>query len=478
MYVLQGAKCGSVRFEPFVNGVINKETVSRQSTITDNPIEGGGSINDHVFRSPLSFQLSGTVTDGAAAIATLQQMWMKGDVLTYTGRNQINNLVIQNLQSTHDATNRKGFTFTATLKQITIGSSEDSGTESMMSDQDSAAASQASSGTSSNSRASSQTSKSSAAGLKTTVSETISVSGSTITVTAVAYGSATVTVTVAAGTNHIAPSSKTCAITVNLFNSTLNSNTWAAIKAASDAGDAANVWSVGDTKSIRINGKVGNFTFSNQSIGAFIVGFNHNSAKEGANRTHFALGKIGGKLVALCDNQYNNEQTTTGYFNMNTSRTNVGGWKDCYMRKTLLGNSGSPSSPPANSLLAALPADLRAVMKSVSKYTDNVGNATGHTAGNVTATTDWLWLFAEFEIIGSQSYANQYEQNSQKQYDYWKSGNSKVAYKHSSTGTAVWWWRRSPYFNHGYNFSRTYTDGSSYISNASWSAGVVAGFAA
>lgn len=174
MYVLQGAKCGSVRFKPFVNGVINKETVSRQSTITDNPIEGGGSINDHVFRSPLSFQLSGTVTDGAAAIATLQQMWMKGDVLTYTGRNQINNLVIQNLQSTHDATNRKGFTFTATLKQITIGSSEDSGTESMMSDQDSSAASQASSGTSSNSRASSQTSKSSAAGLKTTVSETIS----------------------------------------------------------------------------------------------------------------------------------------------------------------------------------------------------------------------------------------------------------------------------------------------------------------
>ena len=67
-------------------------------------------------------------------------MWMKGDVLTYTGRNQIGNLVIQSLQSTHDATNRKGFTFTATLKQITIGSSEDSGTADMMSGQDNAAA--------------------------------------------------------------------------------------------------------------------------------------------------------------------------------------------------------------------------------------------------------------------------------------------------------------------------------------------------
>ena len=130
---------------------------------------------------------------------------------------------------------------------------------------------------------------------------TVSVSGTTVTVTAVAYGSATITVNVAEGTNHTAPSSKTCSVTVNLFNDTLNSNTWAAIKAASDAGDAANVWSVGDTKSIRLNGKVGNFTFSNQSIDAFIVGFNHNSSKEGGQRTHFAIGKISGKLVALCD---------------------------------------------------------------------------------------------------------------------------------------------------------------------------------
>lgn len=317
------------------------------------------------------------------------------------------------------------------------------------------------------------TAQSSATGIAT-----VSVSGNTVTVTGVAFGTATITVKVAAGTNHNAPADKTCTVKVNIFNTTLNSNTWAAIKAASDAGNAASVWSVGDTKNIKINGQVGNFTFSNLSIDAFIVGFNHNSAKEGANRTHFALGKIGGKLVALCDNQYNNEQTTTGYFNMNTSRTNVGGWKDCYMRKTLLGNSGSPSSPPANSLLAALPADLRAVMKSVSKYTDNVGNATGHTAGNVTATTDWLWLFAEFEIIGSQSYANQYEQNSQKQYDYWKSGNSKIAYKHSSTGTAVWWWRRSPSYYHSTDFCLTTTDGSHNYGTASWSAGVVAGFAA
>lgn len=170
MYTLVGAKCGTVRFEPFKNGVITKETVSRQSTITDNPVEGGGNVNDHVFRSPLSFQLIGTVTDGAAAIATLNRMWMKGDILTYTGRNRIGNLVIQNLQSTHDASNQKGFAFTATMKQITLGSSEASGTVEMMSEQDAAA----SAASPSSSAGSSQTAKKRADGLKTTASVTIS----------------------------------------------------------------------------------------------------------------------------------------------------------------------------------------------------------------------------------------------------------------------------------------------------------------
>ena len=306
---------------------------------------------------------------------------------------------------------------------------------------------------------------------------TVSVSGTTVTVTAVAYGSATVTVNVAEGTNYTSPSSKTCSIVVNLFNDTLSSNTWAAIKAASDAGDAANVWSVGDTKTILLNGTVGNFSFSNQSIDAFIVGFNHNSSKEGGQRTHFAIGKISGKMVALCDNQYSNEQTSSGYFNMNTSRTNSGGWNSSNMRRNILGNTGTPTSPPANTLLAALPSDLRAVMKSVTKYTDNTGNSS-NVAGNVTATTDYLWLFAEFEVFGTRYYANQYEQNSQAQYAYFSAGNSRIAYKHSSTGTAVWWWLRSAYYYYYSGFCNVYTDGGYYANYASWSAGVLAGFAA
>lgn len=79
---------------------------------------------------------------------------------------------------------------------------------------------------------------------------------------------------------------------------------------------------------------------------------------------------------------------------MNPNNSNSGGWKESYMRKTLLGNTGTPTSPPSNSLLAALPSALRNVMKPVTKYTDNVGNNTGNTQSNVTSTTDYLfyWL--------------------------------------------------------------------------------------
>ena len=305
---------------------------------------------------------------------------------------------------------------------------------------------------------------------------TVSVSGNTVTVTGKAYGSATITVKVAAGTNHTAPANKTCAVQVNLFNATLNSNTWAAIRAASDADEGANYWSVGDTKAITINGQVGNFTFSNLTINPFILGFNHNSAKEGTHRIHWQLGKIGATMVGLCDNQYGNSINGAGYFHMNDSNTNVGGWKDSSMRKTLLGNSKTPTSPLANSLMAALPSDLRAVMKSVTKYTDNVGNATGDVAGNVTATTDYLFLLAEFEVFGGRSYANNYERNSQLQYDYYKAGNSRVAYKHNATGSAVWWWLRSPHYSGNNGFCFVYTGGGDSGSYAYYSAALLPGF--
>ena len=302
---------------------------------------------------------------------------------------------------------------------------------------------------------------------------TVSVSGTTVTVTAKAKGTATITVKVAEGTNHTAPANRTCSVSVTLPTTSLNDNTWATIKEVSDAGQGENYWSVGDTKRITINGKVGNFTFSNLAIDAFIIGFNHNSSREGTNRIHF---RIGGKDVCLCDSQYGSGQSGNGYFNMNPNNSNSGGWNGSYMRKTLLGNSGTPSSPPANSMLAALPSDLRAVMKSVTKYSDNTGGSPDN-ASYVTSTTDYLFLLAEFEYHGARSYANSAEKNFQLQYSYYKAGNSKVKYKHGETGTAANHWCRSVYVGLTGRFCLVYTDGSATNSDAYYSWGAAPGFA-
>lgn len=301
-----------------------------------------------------------------------------------------------------------------------------------------------------------------------------SVSGNAITVTGVKSGNCVITINVAADTNHTAPASQTVNVSVSFISNTLNENSWADIKSVSDAGTGATYWNVGDYKNIQISGTVQGMSL-NSTVRAFILGFNHNSGKEGSNRIHFQIGKTtSGTDIAFCDSHYSNTGSSQG-FRMNLSNTNSGGWNGSYGRNTLLGNSGTPTSPPANSFMAALPADLRAVMKPVTKYTDNTGNS-NNTSGAVTATTDYLFFLAEFEVQGARSYANRYEQNYQAQYDYYKAGNSKVKYRHDATGTAVYHWCRSAYYDGGSRFCSVRTDGSAASYNAISSYGLAPGF--
>lgn len=303
---------------------------------------------------------------------------------------------------------------------------------------------------------------------------TTSVSGNVVTVTGVKSGNCVITINVAADTNHTAPESQTVNVSVSLISNTLNENSWADIKSVSDAGTGATYWNVGDYKNIQISGTVQGMSL-NSTVRAFILGFNHNSGKEGSNRIHFQIGKTtSGTDIAFCDSNYSNTGSSQG-FRMNLSNTNSGGWNGSYGRNTLLGNSGTPTAPPANSFMAALPADLRAVMKPVTKYTDNTGNAS-NTSGAVTATTDYLFFLAEFEVQGARSYANQYEQNYQAQYDYYKAGNSKVKYRHDATGTSVYHWCRSASYGGSRYFCTVSTDGDASFSLAYFSFGLAPGF--
>ena len=232
---------------------------------------------------------------------------------------------------------------------------------------------------------------------------------------------------------------------------TLNDNDWATISAVSNAGLANNYWNVGDAKTIILNGQVGNITFSNLSIDAYILGINHNAEVEGNNRIHFCIGKVNNKTIGLVDSQYNNyPMTSSGYFSMScgNSNTNSGGWEGCYMRSTIM-----------SAIKDALPTDLKNVLKTVTKFTDNTGGGSDNSS-YVTATTETICLEAEFEVHGARTYANSYEQNKQQQYDYYKNGNSKIRYKYNDTNSAVFWWNRSPYSVNSYYFCVVYTGGS------------------
>lgn len=249
-------------------------------------------------------------------------------------------------------------------------------------------------------------------------------------------------------------------IDVTYVSATLDSNSWSVIGEISDAGQAESWWSVGDIKYETLSGTWGILNVSGLTVGIYIIGFNHNSGKEGANRIHFKFGKISGTQIAFCDSSYNSSGSGT-MFHMNSSNSNSGGWKNSYMRVTLLGNNNGPNSPLSGSLMACISAELRGVLKATTKYSDNTGGGS-NTASYVTATTDYFWLLAEFEVFGTRSYANSAEQNNQAQYQYYKAGNAKIHYRHDARTTAVYAWLRSVYATHSYLFCGVDTDGTAY----------------
>lgn len=289
----------------------------------------------------------------------------------------------------------------------------------------------------------------------------------TWTVTATQGGqTATGTVNVTASTNY--------SITLSFVDDVLNNNDWDTISEVSSAGEAANYWSVGDRKQVTLNGTVGSCTFSNYSTYAFIIGFNHNSSREGSNKIHFQLAKTalsGGTDICFTDSSYNSSGSSAA-FRMNTSNTNSGGWEDSYMRNSICGTSKTSTS---GRFMGAIPSALRNALKSVTKYTDNTGNASTSSSA-VTATTDYIFLLSEYEVFGSCSIANSNEASRQQQYAYYSAGNSKVKYQHTSTSSTAYWWLRSAYRYNSINFAIVYTDGGVINGNAHASLGVAPGF--
>ena len=300
----------------------------------------------------------------------------------------------------------------------------------------------------------------------------VSVSGTTVTVSSVndTTGSATITISVAAGTNYTAPASKTCAVTasfkptasttatsgvtytsglsgvaatdVTLFAEAISNNsgiTNATSTVYIDFGSVHRKVSVGDQVTLALNGT--NYTFD-------VIGFNHDTLT--TSTAYGATTKTGKAGITF---QMHDLFATT--YVMNSSNTNSGGWKSSAMRTSTMAT-----------MKGYLPTAWQTAIKPVNKAS---GTGGGSSSGTETVS-DSCFLLAEIEIFGSTSYSVSGEGT---QYAYYKAGNSKVKNK---SGSASFWWERSPYSGYGDRFCRVYSSGAASNNSASNSYGVAFGF--
>lgn len=258
------------------------------------------------------------------------------------------------------------------------------------------------------------------------LSLTITASG-TYTVTATKSGETTDPVSVA-----ITTSGQTYSVECLFFNSVLSKNTWAQIAKASAAGKASQLWSVGDTKDI---------TVGSETLTLVIMGFNHDDLASG--------GKAG-----ITFGMKNLMATTR---RMNASNTNSGGFTGSEMYSWL-----------QNTLLSTLPSDLQAVLKSVNKKT-----SAGSQSSTINTNSMKLFLFSEIEIFGSTTYSKAGEGS---QYSYFATAANRIKYLSNGSGSASWWWERSPYGSNSNNFCSVYSNGDADDNYAYHAYGVCFGF--
>ena len=300
----------------------------------------------------------------------------------------------------------------------------------------------------------------------------VTVSGTTVTVSSVndTTGNATITISVAAGTNHTAPASKTCAVTasfkptastaatsgvnytsglsgvaasdVTLFAEAISNNssiTNATSTVYIDFGSVHRKVSVGDQVTLALNGT--NYTFD-------VIGFNHDTLT--TSTAYGATTKTGKAGITF---QMHDLFATT--YVMNSSNTNSGGWKSSAMRTSTMAT-----------MKGYLPAAWQTAIKPVNKAS---GTGGGSSSGTETVS-DSCFLLAEIEIFGSTSYSVSGEGT---QYAYYKAGNSKVKNK---SGSAANWWMRSPWPGNSISSCYVGSTGNAIYGYAATSIGVAFGF--
>ncbi|EMV4694233.1 LysM peptidoglycan-binding domain-containing protein [Listeria monocytogenes] len=107
------ATIGSVKL------VNTNESESSPFTITDNPVETGSPVSDHVQRETKTLEISGFLLGATAEkdYATLKSYAEKGTIVSFRGRVYFKNVLISNLSKSYN-TIKNGFEITVSLRDL------------------------------------------------------------------------------------------------------------------------------------------------------------------------------------------------------------------------------------------------------------------------------------------------------------------------------------------------------------------------
>ena len=180
-----------------------------------------------------------------------------------------------------------------------------------------------------------------------------------------------------------------------------------------------------------------------------VIGFNHDYLTDAnAYGSETSTGKAGITF------QMHDLLITT--YPINSSNTNVGGWKDSLMRTSTM-------MTPLK--VGYMPAAWQRAIKHVYK-----ASGIGSGSSSIESTSDDCFLLAEVEIFGS---AINTASGEGTQYAYYKAGNSKVKKKGGFTNI---WWTRSPAVGDSETFCLVDSSGNININDADTQRGVAFAF--
>lgn len=114
---MKRVRLGNVEFS-----VVDDENATDSVSITDNPVESGQDVSDHMKQEPSTIDITGIIVgdDAADKIRQLRKYQTDRVLVTYVGRNIYSNMGLLTFKRNHGKDIANGFAFDMALKQVRI----------------------------------------------------------------------------------------------------------------------------------------------------------------------------------------------------------------------------------------------------------------------------------------------------------------------------------------------------------------------